>query len=288
MCHACCDAVTMLWVSTLASIGYQSQRGRRFLARSTIRCRMVAYTSPPTEAIERMPNKMVKRQAAPLHLRRRKSLSRVIALLLFLSIRSEAGAQSPREEGTLHVTIHLPYGISVEVPRSWRIIAGKAKEALETAVPGDIDLSRMHVPDSNLLLRANATPIDRPAWVSLAFLPRVILTPARAAKLSSSDLQDYDRELRQSVESFLRSRRMELLEWGETRKDLLNDHITLVSEYHRRGWSNPAVWEQINTIPLSAGMITLTAAYNEQAGLPCRSVVMRIRSSCRASSDSSP
>src|SRR5262249_8801038 len=165
----------MFWVSTLASIGYQSQRDRRFLSRSTIRCRIVAYTSPPTDAIERMPNKMVKRQAAPLHLRRRRNLSRVIALLLFLFIRSEAGAQTPRQEGTLYITIHLPYGISVEVPRSWRIIAGEAKEALETAVPGDIDLSRIHVPDNNLLLRANATPTDRPAWVSMAFLPKAIL-----------------------------------------------------------------------------------------------------------------
>ncbi|HJY80397.1 MAG TPA: hypothetical protein VKK81_04870 [Candidatus Binatia bacterium] len=221
-------------------------------------------------------------------MRRRRNLSRVIALLLFLFIRSEAGAQTPREEGTLYITIHLPYGISVEVPRSWRIIAGEAKEALETAVPGDIDLSRIHVPDNNLLLKANATPTDRPAWVSVAFLPKAILTPARAEKMSSSDLQDYDRELRQSVESFLRRRGMELLEWRETHKDLLNDRITLVSEYRRRGRNNPLVWEQINTIPLSTGMITLTVAYNEQAGLPWRSVVMRIRSSCRVSSDSSP
>jgi hypothetical protein len=235
-----------------------------------------------------MPNKMVKRQAAPLHLRRRKSLSRVIALLLFLSICSEAGAQTPREEETLYVTIHLPYGISVEIPRSWRIIVGETKEALETTVSGDIDLSRMHVPDSHVLLRANATPTDRPAWVSVALLPKVILTPAQAVKLSSGDLQDYDRDLRQSVESFLQSQKMELLEWHETRKDLLNEHLTLVSEYRRRGRNNLLVWEQINTIPLSAGMMTLTVAYNEQAGLPWRSVVMRIRSSCRVSSDSSP
>jgi hypothetical protein len=232
---------------------------------------------------------MVKRQTAALHpLRQRRSLSRVIALLFFLSICSETGAQTPREEETLYVTIHLPYGISVEIPRSWRIIVGEAKEALETAVSGDIDLSSIHVPDNNLLLRANATPTDRPAWVSVAFLPRTILTPAQAAKLSPSDLQDYDRELRQSVENFLRSHVMELLEWRETRKDLLNEHLTLVSEYRRRGRNNLLVWEQINTIPLSAGMITLTVAYNEQAGLPWRSVVMRIRSSCRVSGDSSP
>lgn len=234
-----------------------------------------------------MPNRVVERSAVSFHfLRQRSSFSRVIALLLFL-IALATAAQTPAEEAALFVTIHLPHSISVEIPRSWRIIAGEAKEALETGVAEDIDLSRMHIPDNNLLLRANATPTDRPAWTSVAFLPKAILTPAQAEKLSSSDLQDYDRKLRQSVESFLRSRGMELLEWGETHKDLLNDRITLVSEYRRRGRSNPLVWEQINTIPVSTGMVTLTVAYNE-AELPWRSVVMRIRSSCRVGGESSP
>jgi hypothetical protein len=81
---------------------------------------------------------------------------------------------------------------------------------------------------------------------------------------------------------------MELLEWRETRKDFLNDRVALVSEYRRRGQGTPVMWEQINTIPLDAGMMTLTVSYNEKAGLSWRSVVMRIRSSCRINGKSSP
>src|SRR5262245_56401258 len=211
-------------------------------------CAMLVVMPLPCFGFQRLRVLVIKANA-------RRNLSHVIALLLFLSICSEAGGQTPGEEETLYVTLHLPYGISVEIPRSWRLMVGETKEALETAVSGDIDLSHMHVPDSNVLLRANATPSDRPAWVSVAFLPKAVLTPAQAVKLSSGDLQDYDRNLRQRVESFLQSQKMELLEWHETRKDLLNEHLTLVSEYRRRGKNNLLVWEQINTIPLSAGMM---------------------------------
>jgi hypothetical protein len=178
------------------------------------------------------------------------------------------------------------YGISVEVPRSWHIIAGETKDPVETAGVGVIDLSRMPVPGNNLLLKANATPADRPAWVSVAFLPKPFLSPDQVAKFSPTDLQDYDRELHQKVENFLQSRGMELWEWHGTRKDFLNDHMTLVSEYHRRARDTSVMWEQINTIPLNTGMVTLTVAYNV-VELPWRSVVMHIRSSCQINTASS-
>lgn len=210
-------------------------------------------------------------------------------LALWLSLLSCITApQAATAEETLFVTIRLPYGIAVEVPRSWRIVAGDAKEALEAGGAGEVELSRMSIPNTNLLLRANATPTDRPAWISVAFLSKALLTPAQAAELSPSGLKDYDRELHQKVESFLRGQGMELLEWRETRKDFLNDRLTLVSEYRRRGQGTSVMWEQINTIPLDTGTVTLTVSYNEKAGLPWRSVVMHIRSSCRIGHESSP
>ena len=152
-----------------------------------------------------MPNRVVQRQEVPFHLLRQRScLSRVIALLLFI-IALAIAAQTPAEESALFVTIHLPHGVSVEVPRSWRIIAGEAKEALETAVAEDIDLSRMPVPDRNVLLRANATPTDRPASVSVAFFPRATPTLQQGEELSPSELTAYDQELHRKVENALRS-----------------------------------------------------------------------------------
>lgn len=236
-----------------------------------------------------MPNKLTKRQAAPLPPPgRRSSLSRVIALVFFLFIAWETTAQTPPEEGSLFVTIHLPHGISVEIPRSWHIVAGVAKEALEPGVAGDIDLSRMLVPDNHVLLRANATPSDQPASMAVAFFPRAVVDLQQEEEPSPSELTAYDQELRQKVENALRSQGIELREWGGTRQDRLDGHFALASEYRRRSQGFPSVWEQVNALPLHDGMAVLSIAHSEQEGTLWRSVVMRIRSSFHTSETSSP
>lgn len=236
-----------------------------------------------------MPNKVPKRQAASLHpLQQRSNRSRVIALLFLLSLAWEAVAQTPQEEESLFVILHLPYGISVELPRSWRIIAGAAKEALETGVAGNIDLSRMLVPDSHVLLRANATPSDQPASMSVAFFPRAIVDLQQGEEPSPGELTAYDQELRRKVENALRSQGIELREWRGTRPSRLNGHFALVSEYRRQSQGFPSMWEQVNALPLNGGMAVLSLAHSEQEGSLWRSVVMRIRSSFQTHETSSP
>jgi hypothetical protein len=216
-------------------------------------------------------------------MRQRNSLSRILALLFFLVV-ADATAQASQQEAPLFVAVHLPYGISVEIPRVWRMIVGDTKEIQEMGVSEDINVSDMPLPDNKVLFRAVATPADQPASMSVAFLPKALLTLPQAVDLSPGDLADYDRELRRQVESPFRNQGRELLEWGGTRKEHLNGRVTLVSEYRGRSPGNPAVWKQINMIPLNEGMVVLTVTHNEQAGLLWRSVVMRIRSSCRINS----
>ncbi|HEV8717231.1 MAG TPA: hypothetical protein VGX03_30975 [Candidatus Binatia bacterium] len=212
----------------------------------------------------------------------------VVALLFLLSLAWEAAAQTPPEEGSLFVILHLPYGISVEIPRSWRIIAGAAKEALEAGVARDIDLSRMPVPDSHVLLRANATPSDQPASMSVAFFPRAPAGLRQEEELSPSELTAYDQELHQKVEDALQSQGIELMEWLGTRSDRLGGHLALVSEYRRQSQGFPAVWEQVNALPLNGGMVVLSIAHSEQEGSLWRAVVMRIRSSFQTHEASAP
>jgi hypothetical protein len=235
-----------------------------------------------------MPNKLTKRQATPLPPPGwRSSLSRVIAFVFFLFIAWATAAQTPPEEGSLFVTLRLPYGISVEIPRSWHIVAGAAKEALGTGVAGDIDLSRMLVPDNHVLLRANATPSDQPASMAVAFFPRAVVD-LQQEEPSPSELTAYDQELRQKVENALRSQGIELREWRGTHQDRLDGHFALVSEYRRQSQGFPSVWEQVNALPLNGGMAILSLTHSEQEGTLWRSVVLRIRSSFHTSETSSP
>ena len=238
-----------------------------------------------------------KRMAAPRPPRRRSRPARVIVLLFFLALARAAAAQTAQEEespqtlqgeGSPFVTVFLSHAISIELPRSWRVVAGAAREPLETGAAGDIDLSRMPVPDSHVLLRANATPSDQPASLSVAFLPRAIGNLGQGEELSPDELTAYDQQLRLKVENALRSQGIDLLEWKGTHQDRLNGRFALVSEYRRRSQGFPPMWEQVNALPVDDGMAVLSLAHSEQEGSLWRAVVMRIRSSFRTHETSAP
>ncbi|HKA55114.1 MAG TPA: hypothetical protein VKJ47_15780 [Candidatus Binatia bacterium] len=223
--------------------------------------------------------------------------ARVIVLVFFLALAREAVAQTAQEEespqtlqeeGSLFVTVSLPHAISLELPRSWRVVAGASREPVETGAAADIDLSRMPVPDSHVLLRANATPSDQPASLSVAFLPRTGSNLRQGEEPSPDEITAYDQELRLKVENALRSQGIDLLEWKGTHPDRLNGRFALVSEYRRRSQGFPPMLEQVNALPVNGGVAVLSLAHSEQEGSLWRAVVMRIRSSFRTHETSAP
>jgi len=209
-------------------------------------------------------------------------LVRVTALVVCFSA-FQAAAQTEQDEKMPFVTVRLPYGIVVEIPRAWRITAGAAKEVVEPTGVGDLDLSSLSLSDNNVLVRAIATPTNQPATMSVAFLPKTTLAASHERELASSELSAYDQALRRKVENFCQSQGIALLEWIGTRKERLHDALVVVSEYRRQGRGNLPLWEQVTTLPVADGLAVLTVSYSEHAGLPWRTVVLRIRSSFRVS-----
>jgi hypothetical protein len=220
-------------------------------------------------------------------MRQESYLLRIVIFLIAL-LAADAAAETLPQEEPLFVVVRLPHGISLEVPRTWRMIVGDAKDPLQIPAPEDVDLSKMHLPDNIPLFRATATPTDRPASMSVAFFSKATLTLRQAEEMSPDALAAYDRELRRTVEGAFKRQEVEMLTWNGTRRDRLNGHLVLVSEYRRQSPGFPPTWEQVNTIPLERGMIILTVAHSEHAESFWRSVVKRIRDSCRVGSKSLP
>jgi hypothetical protein len=204
----------------------------------------------------------------------------VVALVVFFCA-FQAAAQTEQSEELPFVTVRLPYGIVVEVPRAWRITAGTAKEAVPPTIAGDLDLSGLPLPDNNVLVKAVATPANQPATMSIAFLPQAKLATSQEKELLSGELAAYDQALRQKVDNVCKSQSIALLEWKGTRKEQLNDTLVVVSEYRRQGRENLPVWEQVTAVPTAGGLAVLTVSYSEPAGPPWQAVVLRIHSSLR-------
>jgi hypothetical protein len=201
----------------------------------------------------------------------------LLGLLTFSSATAETLLD---EDEPIFRSVRLPHGISVELPRSWRVFVGDNKEVLETAGSQALDLSHMTIPTSRALLRATATPADQPASIFVAYQAQSPFTPAQAAELTPAALADYDRDFRQTIEQQMHTQGITLVEWSGARQDRIGDRVVLVSEYLRKNRNAQSVREQINLIPLDHGMVLLSVTYNEHAGESWRAVVMRIRSSC--------
>jgi hypothetical protein len=208
----------------------------------------------------------------------------IIALVVcFISFR--AAAQTEQDEELPFVTVRLPYRVVVEVPRAWRITAGEAKEVVQPMGAGDLDLSGLPLSDSNVWVRAVATPANQPAAMSVAFLPKATLFASQKRELASGELTAYDQALRKKVDDLCKSQGIALLEWKGTRKEQLNGALVVVSEYRRQGREKLPVWEQVTAVPADSGLAVLTVSYSEPAGHPWRAVVMRIHSSLRINRD---
>lgn len=206
----------------------------------------------------------------------------LVFCILGLFATASASAETLLDENApIFISIRLPYGLSVELPQSWQVFTGENKEALTTLGLAELDLSQMLVPASHALIRATATPADHPASIFIAYQSQSPITPTQAAELTATTLADYDPDLRNAVEQQMHPQGITLVEWSGTRQDQIDGQSVLVSEYLRKNPNTPTVREQINLIPLAYGMVLLSVTYNEQAGDSWRSMVMRIRSSCR-------
>lgn len=191
-------------------------------------------------------------------------------------------AETLLDEATpIFITVRLPHGLSVEVPRSWRVRVGHTSTDLELGAATTLDLSRMEIPADHTLLRATATPADRPASISIAYLPQSTVSRADMTQLSPAALAEYDNGLRHTVETQLRARGVVVLEWTDTRQEQFASQAALVSEYQRKTQQAAVFKEQVNLIPRENGAVLFLLAYNEQAGDSWRSMAMRIRASCK-------
>lgn len=202
--------------------------------------------------------------------------------LLGLLVTAPISAETLLDDTTpIFLSVRLPYGISIELPQSWQVFIGENKEALLRKDSAELDLSQMAIPLSHALIRATATPADHPASIFIAYQPQSPLTPEQVTGLTDATLADYDRNFRSAVEQQMVGQGITLVEWNGTRQDQIDGHPVLVSEYLRKNPHSPPVKEQLNLIPLNRGVVLLSVTYNEQTGDSWRSVVMRIRASCR-------
>lgn len=174
--------------------------------------------------------------------------------------------------------IRLPYGVSVEIPADWRILASDLCAAIEEISDAVLDLSGLELPEDTKvnLLRANSTPSTTYASIAVN---------VRSASLSPSDLMAASDEeiaalgpMMHDVMKCAYEGQMEILRFDGVRREIVSGHPALVIEYVRKGLEGPVVVQNTHLF-VGPKEISLVLAYREAEASWWQPIVAYIRQS---------
>lgn len=188
------------------------------------------------------------------------------------------------------VSITFPKGISVAVPRAWRVVGKDELQIIETTTGAVMDLSGIDADfnDETLLVAASSMPRATFASMRLS-LEKPLMSPTEVRRMSAFTGQSSQSnpELRKLAEQFraligpgLQAIGQEFIGNVELRIDRFGRRPALVTEYRRTGLKGP-VAVQINYIMGAAGDAKLTLSYREAEGGLWKPVLGRIRYSLK-------
>jgi len=126
------------------------------------------------------------------------------------------------------VTVTLPKGVSIELPRNWVVLSNNQQITLDTSVESRLDLSGINKLPSELAFAANLYD-DRGrtlAILNIRYYPELGLSQADARRVTSQDLKELDSELKQNITKAVQSLGMSITSWnGTTKAEIIESRI---------------------------------------------------------------
>jgi hypothetical protein len=177
------------------------------------------------------------------------------------------------------VTVDLPEGVTIEVPRSWRRLGAAEEEMIATGVSAGLDVMGLSDRGQNrVLLNTVAVPATMFALVRVSVDPPVPRDEIDG--FSEADLRGLSLQMRPLMEQMTRLGGERLLEYYGVRTDLVAGQPTVVTEYRRTGRDGP-VLVQINQIFVSTRTIVVQLSYREREQAVWKPILARVRASIR-------
>ena len=186
------------------------------------------------------------------------------------------------------VTVVLGQGLEIDIPKSWRILAGEYTKDLDSLVQRALDLSRITVKTGTLI--AATSPLTTSwAYAEVRVTVERTFSQSQVASLSASDMAEYDASTRVALQAMLQSMGGQILKWHGTTRHSSHELTSLVSEYTRapaaskspRPSSGP-IKVQVVVFPFTSRAVSLSLSYTDAGQSPqWQSTMAKIRSSFR-------
>ncbi len=175
--------------------------------------------------------------------------------------------------------VDLPRGISVKLPKQWRLIENGYLNLMNTTVEANLNLNGIQIPDGKTnLIAANSMPTTTFASIKIDSIIPPSIPYTEVQKIDSNDLKMIEKIIQNGLIKVLKQQNYSLIEFIGCHLDNISNKISLVTEYRRTGL-NGSVFVQINQIMTDNQEVVVTLSYREAESPIWKAVVKYIRNS---------
>ena len=177
------------------------------------------------------------------------------------------------------VKVRLPEGISIEIPKNWRVLSGNQKITLDSAVESVLDLAGIEEEGSELPFAANHYDDQGNAIgiLNIRYYPQLELTQTNAQAATNNDISELDAALKENMIKTLKKSGITVTSWNGTQKTSINGITAFLTEYHRKALRGEGEYK-VKLVRVFSGnkSFTLTVSYHVTTDFLLRPITERI------------
>jgi len=209
-----------------------------------------------------------------------KRLGAVFSLIIFFVISLWIPPTTLGEGRSNFVSMKLPRGIELQIPRGWWLLGADENRLIDTSVEAAIDLSGIGTPEGKRvnLIAAHSMPKSTYAAVRVSSTIPPSATPAELSSMAPRDIKEIQLEIQKMLKKLLPLQGCELIKFFGSRIEKISGYPAIVTEYRRSGPKGP-VLVQASQIFTPSQEIQINLSYRESETGLWKPVIGKIQKS---------
>lgn len=181
------------------------------------------------------------------------------------------------------VSIRLPKGVTVELPRNWAVLSNNRRITLDSWVQAKTEANGVANASSELAFAANYYDEQNSTagMFNIRYYPNLDVSQPDARAAGAADIKELDSALRQNIVPGIEMSGSRLLAWLGTTKQSINGTSAFITEYRRSSLQGGGFRARLIRIFNGQKSFTITISYREDQEFFLRTICDRIINSIR-------
>jgi hypothetical protein len=209
--------------------------------------------------------------------------TRLHCLFSWLSIAALVFFSSTTYASGNYVSIRLPRGVTVELPRNWAVLSNNQRITLDSWVQAKTEANGFANASSELAFAANYYDEQNSTagMFNIRYYPNLDVSQPDARAAGAADIKELDAVLRQNIVPGIEMSGNRLLAWLGTTKLSINGTSAFITEYRRSSPQGGVFRARLVRIFNGQKSFTITVSYREDQEFFLRTICDRIINSIR-------